>query len=89
MIKNIIRKYHLKNMCYHIRAVDALGFQGAILFSGHAGPHQLDVPVVIGGIVPDEDRPAMANAGVAGVLGPGATAEEVVACVQAAADARG
>ncbi|GIT47176.1 MAG: hypothetical protein Ct9H300mP12_17610 [Acidimicrobiales bacterium] len=27
----------------------------------------LDVPVVIGGIVPDEDFPAMANAGVAGV----------------------
>ena len=49
----------------------------------------LDVPVVIGGIVPDEDLPAMANAGVAGVLGPGATAEEVVACVRAAADARG
>ncbi|MDA0748563.1 MAG: creatininase family protein [bacterium] len=37
----------LKNMCYHIRAVDALGFQGAILFSGHSGPHRLDVPVVI------------------------------------------
>ena len=27
----------LKNMCYHIRAVDALGFHGAILFSGHSG----------------------------------------------------
>jgi hypothetical protein len=37
----------LKNMCYHIRAVDALGFHGAILFSGHSGPHRLDVPVVI------------------------------------------
>ena len=34
-------------MCYHIRAVDALGFHGAILFSGHSGPHRLDVPVVI------------------------------------------
>ena len=49
----------------------------------------LDEPVVIGGIVPDEDLPAMANAGVAGVLGPGATAEEGGACVRAAADARG
>ena len=37
----------LKNICYHIRAVDALGFHGAILFSGHSGPHRLDVPVVI------------------------------------------
>lgn len=37
----------LKNTCYHIRAVDALGFHGAILFSGHSGPHRLDVPVVL------------------------------------------
>ncbi|MDA0711231.1 MAG: creatininase family protein [bacterium] len=37
----------LKNICYHIRAVDALGFQAAILFSGHSGPHRLDVPVVL------------------------------------------
>ena len=48
----------------------------------------LDVPVVIGGIAPDEDRPAMAAAGVAGVLGPGASADEVVACIRAAADTR-
>ncbi|MCZ6676402.1 MAG: creatininase family protein [Candidatus Poribacteria bacterium] len=33
-----------KNMFYHIRAVDALGFHGAILFSGHSGPHHADVP---------------------------------------------
>ena len=44
----------------------------------------LDVPVVVGGIVPDEDLPAMSAAGVAGVLGPGASADEVVACVRAA-----
>ena len=49
----------------------------------------LDVPVVIGGIVPDEDRPTLAAAGVAGVLGPGSPAAEVVACVQAAAARRG
>jgi methylmalonyl-CoA mutase C-terminal domain/subunit len=49
----------------------------------------LNVPVVIGGIVPDEDRPALAAAGVAGVLGPGAPADEVVACVRAAAASRG
>jgi len=54
------------------RMVDALSEAG------------LDVPVIIGGIVPDEDRPAMAAAGVAGVLGPGASAEEVVVCVRAA-----
>ncbi|MDP6779975.1 MAG: creatininase family protein [Candidatus Latescibacteria bacterium] len=37
----------LKNLCYHIRAVDALGFHAAVLFSGHAGPHSHDVPRVI------------------------------------------
>jgi creatinine amidohydrolase len=36
-----------KNLCYHIRAVDALGFHGAILFSGHSGPHRLDIPVLL------------------------------------------
>jgi methylmalonyl-CoA mutase C-terminal domain/subunit len=45
--------------------------------------------VVIGGIVPDEDRPTLAAAGVAGVLGPGSPADEVVACVRAAAARRG
>ena len=37
----------LKNLCYHIRAIDALGFHAAILFSGHSGPHRQDVPVVL------------------------------------------
>ena len=59
------------------RIVDALAEAG------------LDVPVVIGGIVPDEDRPALADAGVAGVLGPGAPPEEVVAGIRDAGAARG
>ena len=42
----------------------------------------LDVPVVVGGIVPESDLEAMAEAGVAGVLGPGASAEDVAACVR-------
>ncbi|MYB11559.1 MAG: methylmalonyl-CoA mutase [Acidimicrobiia bacterium] len=44
----------------------------------------LDVPVVIGGIVPAEDITVLIEAGVAAVLGPGASAEEVVAAVRAA-----
>ncbi len=44
----------------------------------------LDVPVIIGGIVPDEDLPRLQAAGVAAVLGPGASAEEVVAAVRGA-----
>ena len=58
------------------RIVDALAEAG------------LDVPVVIGGIVPDEDRPALADAGVAGVLGPGAPTDEVVAGIRGAVAAR-
>lgn len=41
-----------------------------------------DVPVVIGGIVPEEDRGELAAAGVAAVLGPGASAAEVAATVR-------
>jgi len=33
-----------KNMLHHIRAVDTLGFHGAILFFGHSGPHHTDAP---------------------------------------------
>jgi methylmalonyl-CoA mutase C-terminal domain/subunit len=42
----------------------------------------LDVPVVVGGIVPDADRPELEAAGVAAVLTPGASADEIVATVQ-------
>lgn len=45
----------------------------------------LDVPLVIGGIVPDVDLPRLAELGVAAVLRPGAPATEVVAAVRAAA----
>lgn len=45
----------------------------------------LHTPVVVGGIVPDVDRPRLAEAGVAAVLGPGASDREVVEAVRAAA----
>ena len=41
-----------------------------------------DIPVVVGGIIPDRDATKLRDAGVAGVLTPGATADEVVACVR-------
>ena len=47
----------------------------------------LDIPVVVGGIVPDIDVPFLKERGVAAVLGPGASAEEVVAAVRDAAGA--
>lgn len=43
-----------------------------------------EVPVVVGGIIPDRDRAPLLEAGVAAILGPGAAAEEVVAAVRAA-----
>jgi methylmalonyl-CoA mutase C-terminal domain/subunit len=38
----------------------------------------VDIPVIVGGIVPDPDVPVLQEAGVAAVLTPGATAEQVV-----------
>ncbi len=40
------------------------------------------VPVIVGGIIPDIDRDELLQAGVAAVLGPGASAEEVVNTVR-------
>lgn len=44
----------------------------------------LDTPVVIGGIVPDDDARTLLRGGVAEVIGPGASAREVVATVRRA-----
>ncbi len=40
--------------------------------------HLDDVLVFVGGIIPDEDIPALKEAGVQGVFGPGASMEEIV-----------
>jgi methylmalonyl-CoA mutase C-terminal domain/subunit len=45
----------------------------------------LDTPVVVGGIVPDVDVPFLLEQGVAAVLGPGASTDEVIAAVEQAA----
>jgi methylmalonyl-CoA mutase C-terminal domain/subunit len=42
----------------------------------------LDIPVVVGGIIPDPDVPKLLERGVAAVLTPGATADEVVATMK-------
>jgi methylmalonyl-CoA mutase C-terminal domain/subunit len=41
-----------------------------------------DIPVVVGGIVPDADVDALKQVGVAAVLTPGASADEVVATMR-------
>ena len=43
-----------------------------------------DIPVVVGGIVPDADVATLRSLGVAGVLTPGASSDDVVAAVRAA-----
>ena len=48
----------------------------------------LDIPLIIGGIIPDADIPVLEGAGVAAILGPGAPAEEVVTAVRNAVAAR-
>ncbi|HSS12037.1 MAG TPA: cobalamin B12-binding domain-containing protein [Acidimicrobiales bacterium] len=44
----------------------------------------LDTPVVVGGIIPTADIPKLEALGVAGILTPGASTEEIVAAVNAA-----
>ena len=43
---------------------------------------ELDTPVIVGGIIPDDDVQPLLDAGVAVVLGPGAGAEEVAQSVR-------
>ncbi len=46
----------------------------------------VDIPVVVGGIIPAVDAIKLAEAGVAGVLTPGASADEVVAIMRTVID---
>ncbi len=48
----------------------------------------LDVPVILGGVVPDQDVAPLLKAGVAVILGPGTSAEEVVNAVREAVASR-
>ena len=41
-----------------------------------------DIPVIVGGIVPNQDVAPLMAAGVAAVITPGATAEQVVATIR-------
>lgn len=41
-----------------------------------------DIPIILGGVVPDEDLSSLVELGVTSVLGPGALPDEVVATVR-------
>ena len=43
---------HFKNICYHIRTADALGFHAAILLTGHYGPNWEDLKTLLDLIQP-------------------------------------
>jgi methylmalonyl-CoA mutase C-terminal domain/subunit len=45
-----------------------------------------EIPVILGGIVPDHDLDALRELGIAAVLTPGATAEQIVTEVRAVLD---
>lgn len=37
-----------------------------------------DVPILVGGIIPDEDKPKLQAAGVQGIFGPGTNTDDIV-----------
>jgi methylmalonyl-CoA mutase C-terminal domain/subunit len=42
----------------------------------------MDIPVFVGGIIPDEDIPLLLEAGVAGVFGPGSDTDTIAAFIR-------
>lgn len=42
-----------------------------------------DVPLIIGGIIPDEDKPQLKAMGVAGIFGPGTSTEQIAKEIRA------
>ena len=44
-----------------------------------------DIPVIVGGIIPDQDRINLLEMGVAEVFGPGTTSEEIIRFVRSIA----
>jgi creatinine amidohydrolase len=55
MIGEVARKWltavppavHFRNLCYHVRAADSLGFHAAIFLTGHYGPNWMDLKTVL------------------------------------------
>jgi hypothetical protein len=43
---------HFKNLCYHVRQADTLGFHAAIFLTGHYGPNWEDLKTLLGLLQP-------------------------------------
>lgn len=41
-----------------------------------------DIPIIVGGIIPDRDIPKLKRMGIKEVFGPGTTSAQVLSCVQ-------
>ena len=41
-----------------------------------------DVPLIVGGIIPDEDKPALQALGITGIFGPGANTADIAAYIR-------
>ena len=41
-----------------------------------------DVPIILGGIIPDDDRPALSQIGITGVFGPGTHTDDIVTYIR-------
>jgi len=52
----------------------------------HVRDRGMDIPVVVGGIIPEQDAPKLVAQGVAAVLTPGASADEVVTTMRRVMD---
>jgi len=48
-----------------------------------------DVPIIVGGIIPDDDRPALEAIGVTGIFGPGTHTDAIADYIRQLVAARG
>lgn len=42
-----------------------------------------DIPLILGGIIPDDDKPKLMELGVQGIFGPGSSTEEIAGKIRA------
>ena len=71
---SVLSGAHLELVPRVIDALDAEGLEG--------------VPVVVGGIIPEEDRPALLEMGVVAIFGPGSRTADVAALLRQTIEAR-
>jgi methylmalonyl-CoA mutase C-terminal domain/subunit len=47
-----------------------------------------DVPLLVGGIIPDEDKPRLEAMGVSGIFGPGTNTDDIAAFIRQLVEAK-